>query len=82
MSPEVERQFKDDLARVRHERDAYAKRAADRRREAIELRKGRRFVDALVADDRASEYRRTRNQYHTEAKRLVALLRSGRGQGQ
>jgi hypothetical protein len=70
MSPEVERQWQDELARLRYERGAYAKRAADRRREAIELRKKRRWLDALLADDRASEYRRTRDQFDSEIKRI------------
>lgn len=74
MTPEVRRQFKDDLARNRHERDAYARRASDRRKEATALRKQRKWVAALVADDRASEYRRTRDQYAAEVKRIAALL--------
>lgn len=52
--------------RWRAERAAYAKRAAAKRREAQELRKYRRWLDALIADDRAAEYRRTRDQLTNE----------------
>lgn len=75
MTPETKQQYKDDLARVRHERDAYALRAARNRTDAIELRKRRRWLDALLADTRASEYRATRDQYAAEAKRITAILK-------
>lgn len=70
MTPEVKRQWLDTLARLRHERAAYAKRAADRRREATEYRRRRRWLDALIADSRASEYRATRDQLDAEIKRI------------
>ena len=54
--------WKDELARLRFERAKFAKMAAERRREAIEFRKQRRWLDALLADDRAAEYRRSRDQ--------------------
>lgn len=75
MTPELKAQFRADLARVRFERDQYAARAARNRRDAIEHRKKRRWLDALLADTRASEYRNTRDQFAAEAKRLQGLLK-------
>lgn len=72
MTPEVKRQWLDTLARLRHERAAYAKRAADRRRDAAECRKAKRWLDALIATGRASEYRATRDQLDAEIKRIRA----------
>jgi hypothetical protein len=78
MTPEVKRQWVDTLARYRAEKAAYAKRAAAKRKEAIELRKRRRFLDALIADSRAAEYRRTRDQYAQEARDVAAKLKGSR----
>jgi hypothetical protein len=75
MTPEIKAQYKADLARVRFERDQYAARAARNRKEAIELRKKRRWLDALLADSRASEYRNTRDQYAAEARRIQDFLK-------
>lgn len=75
MTPEVKRQWVDTLARYRAERGAYAKRAAAKRKEAIKLRKIGRWLDAMMADDRASEYRRTRDQYAQEARDVMAKLK-------
>jgi hypothetical protein len=66
-------EWKDTLARLRFERAKYAKMAADRRREAIKLRKQRRWLDALLADDRASEYRKSRDQWQAEIARIRAI---------
>lgn len=75
MTPETKQQYKDDLARNRHERDAYAARATRNRKDAIEFRKRRRWLDALLADTRASEYRATRDQFAEEVKRIAAFLK-------
>lgn len=74
MSPETRRQLKDDLARARHEREAFRARARQRRLDYLDLRKKRRFLESLQALDRYHEYRATAAQYDAEAKRLRALL--------
>lgn len=66
-------EWKDILARLRFERAKFAKMAAERRREAIELRKQRRWLDALRADDRASEYRKSRDQWSNEINKVRAM---------
>ena len=66
-------EWKDTLARLRFERAKFAKMAAERRREAIELRKKRRWLDAMFADDRASEYRKSRDQWSDEIARIRAM---------
>ena len=66
-------QARDDLVRLRYERDAYSSRATRKRKEAIALRKQRRWLDALIADERASEYRATRDQYAAEAQKLKTM---------
>jgi hypothetical protein len=70
VTPEVKRQWLDTLARLRHERATYAKRAADRRRDATECRKTKRWLDALIAGGRAGEYRAVRDQLDAEIKRI------------
>ena len=75
MTPETKAQYRADLARVRYERDAYAARAARSRKDAIEYRRQRRWLDALKADSRAREYRATRDQYAAEARRIAGLLK-------
>lgn len=72
MTPEVKRQWKETLARLRHERGAYAKRATTNRKLATEYRKNRDWLGATQADDRASEYRKTRDQYAAEIKKIVS----------
>lgn len=62
--------WKDTLARLRYERGAYAKRAAQRRRDAVECRRRRDWLGALEADSRASEYRRTRDQFAEEINKI------------
>lgn len=74
MTPETRKQYLDDLARVRYERDTYAKRAAERRKDAQAARRRRDWLGALQADDRASEYRKTRDQYAEEARRIQRIL--------
>lgn len=64
----------DHAARMRAERDDFARRAADRRRDAIELRKQSRFLDALIADSRASEYRKSRDDRAVELKRVAPFV--------
>lgn len=66
-------EWKETLARLRFERAKFAKMAADRRRDAIELRKKRRWLDALIADGRASEYRKSRDQWDCEIKKIRAM---------
>lgn len=61
MTPEAARSRRDEVARLRAERDAFSKRAAAKRAEAIELRKRRDFLAALIADGRAREYRESRD---------------------
>lgn len=63
-------QCKADMERMRAEGAAFAKRAAYQRKLAIELRKKRDWLGALMADTRASEYRRSRDQYLAEAKKI------------
>jgi len=75
MTPELKAQYRADLARVRFERDQYAGRAAQNHKDAIEMRKRRRWLDALKADMRASEYRATRDQFAAEAKRIAEFLK-------
>jgi hypothetical protein len=65
--------WKDELARLRFERAKFARMAAERRREAIDLRKQRRWLDALLADDRASEYRNSRDQWSAEIGRIKRM---------
>lgn len=66
-------EWKDTLARLRFERAKFAKMAAERKREATELRKQRRWLDALKAADRASEYRQTRDQWTAEINKIRAM---------
>lgn len=66
-------QWKDELARIRFERAKFAKMAAERRQDAIDFRKQRRWLDALLADGRASEYRKSRDQRDTEIRRIRAM---------
>lgn len=68
MTPEVTQAWNDTLARLRHERGAYAKRAAQRREDAKECRRRRDYLGALVADGRAREYRETRDRFDAEIK--------------
>jgi len=63
----------DYAARLKAERDDFAKRAADRRRDAIDYRKKGRWLDALEADGRAREYRASRDQRAAELKRVRPL---------
>jgi hypothetical protein len=63
-------QARDDLARLRAEATAYASRAAYWRKEAIELKKQRRWLDALKADVLAGEYRQTRDKFAADAKAI------------
>lgn len=67
--------WKDTLARLRFERGQYAKRAAQRRKDAQECRRRRDWVGALVAEDRASEYRRTRDQLTAEISKVIPHTR-------
>jgi len=64
------KEWRDILARLRFERAKFAKMAVDRRLEATGLRKQRRWLDALLADERAGEYRRSRDQ-RTEQIRAI-----------
>lgn len=72
MTPELKRQVTSMLEGLRYEAGSFAKRAADKRRLAIELRKQRRWLEALEADSRAAEYRRTRDNRAAAAKKLKA----------
>ena len=65
-------QWKADMERMRAEGSAFAKRAAYQRQLAIDLRKKRDWLGALMADTRASEYRHTRDQFLSEAKKIKA----------
>lgn len=64
----------DMAARLRAERNDFAKRAAERRRDAIEYRKRRRWLEALEADSRASEYRWSRDQRKAELSRIKPFV--------
>jgi hypothetical protein len=56
--------------RLKAEQDDFARRAADRRADGIRLRKQKRWLDALQADSRASEYRQSRDARAAELKRI------------
>ena len=64
----------DHAARMKAERDDFAKRAADRRRDAIDFRKRRRWLEALEADTRAREYRAARDDRGAELKRVAPFV--------
>jgi hypothetical protein len=70
---EATQAWKDTLARLRFERGQYAKRAAQRRKDAQEFRRRRNWLGALEADDRAYEYRKTRDQIAAEIKKIRAM---------
>lgn len=74
MTPETLRQYRDDIARCRHERDAYKARAAARWKDYIELRKKKRWLAANEALDRHHEYKRTAAQYASEVVRLQQFV--------
>lgn len=63
-------QWKADLERMRAEGAAFAKRATYQRQLAIDLRKKRDWLGALKADMRAGEYRKSRDQFLAEAKKI------------
>lgn len=62
---------KGDIARWRAEAKDFAKRAAARRRDAVDLRKKRDFLGALNADIRAREYRESRDERLSNARALA-----------
>jgi hypothetical protein len=66
--------WKDRIAQLRVSRDKFAMMAAERRRDAIELRKKRRWLDALQADGQAAEYRETRDRYSEDLRLAKAQL--------
>jgi hypothetical protein len=61
---------KDTIARLRFERGNFAKMAAAKRKLATECRRRKDFMGALLADERAAEYRRSREQWDAEIKAL------------
>lgn len=65
--------WKDILARLRFERAKFSKLAATKRQEAIELRKHRQWLQALLADDRAAEYRNSRDQRKAEIAHIKSM---------
>lgn len=75
MTPETIRQYKDDHARCRAERDAYLSRAAYQWKQKIEFNRKRRWLDALSALDRHHEYKRTAAQYADAMKRLERFFK-------
>lgn len=75
MTPETKRQYKDDIARCRAERDAYRSRAAYQWKLKAELNRKRQWLESLKALDRYHEYKRTAIYYDSEMKRLQAVLR-------
>lgn len=75
MTPELKAQYKADLARVRYERDAYLKRAADKWKLRIELNKRRRWLEANEAFSRHLEYKHTASMFMSEVARLTEFLR-------
>lgn len=54
---EARQAWRDELARLRHERDQWRDRANRARSEATEYRRRRDFLSAIQADERAREYR-------------------------
>lgn len=70
MSPELKRYWKDEISRLRYERNSYAKRSAAKHKLVIELRKQRRWLDALVAEGRKHEYRRYKEQYDSDLRKI------------
>lgn len=75
MTPETIRQYKDDLARCRAERNAYLSRAAFQWKQKIEFNRKRRWLEGLAALDRHHEYKRTAAQYTEEMRRLARFLK-------
>lgn len=74
MTPETKAQYKADLERTRHERDAYRKRASFQRQEYLRLKSERKFLEALKALSRYNEYRSTSAHHAAEAARIRNLL--------
>ena len=64
--------MRDEIARLRFERNRFANLAAERRREAIACRKARKWLAALNHDGRASEYRQTRDDFAAKIKQMIA----------
>lgn len=53
----IRQDIKDEIARLRFERDKYRKLATQRRKDAQERRRQRDWLAAIECDDRAREYR-------------------------
>ena len=68
-------QWKDELARMRHERDSFMRRTQASIERARECRKRKDWTGAMVADGLASEYRAERKRYATEAAKIKAQWR-------
>lgn len=66
----MRQEHKDEIARLRYERDSYAQRAGARRQDAMEARRKRQWLDAIKLDSSAGEYRATRDHYAREIKRI------------
>ncbi len=70
----MNQEYKDRLAQLRTDRDKFKRLSAERRRDAAELRKERRFLEALKAMDRCSEYRESADKAQAEMNRIKALF--------
>lgn len=64
--------------RMRHEAKKFAEMAAARRKEAIEFRRRRLWLEALTADDLAYEYRKERDNRKAEAEKIARQWGFGR----
>ena len=56
--------------RMKYEAADFARRAANLRRDAQELRKRRDWLNALIADSRAREFRQWRDERKSEASKI------------
>ena len=62
--------IKDTIARLRYERDKFKAMSTQRRKDATEYRKARRWLDALKAMERCREYRDIAARNQVEIDRL------------
>jgi hypothetical protein len=64
--------WKDELGRFLAEKKRYAGLAVQARRNAVELRRRRDFLEAMLADSSAREYRKLRDDHAAEARKIRA----------
>ncbi len=67
---------KDTMARLRFERDNFARMATAQRKRATEYRRRKDFLSAALADERAAEYRRSKAQWNNEISNGVRELQT------